>query len=292
MNPTLLTTVLLFPIIQVVAQPIDIETATAKKLISVKAVVNTKSTHGYAQNTHSGDCIELHVKNIASSYQEIQLQPGQFFNPSDTSMQRMLCTTKKIFHLKPGQETSMLITAFCSQAGKSAPSLETTFKIKHKAADKLLQLAQFINEKNYKSAYAQQAVWIVSDNQPVNYLQNNDPEAKDLYDYLTVKLGIKPLPPSQLKNSLLSDWVRKIDINMEYELESTYRMKVLVVNEKDEILKMIVDNETQKPGLYKYHTTVVTTVPPQDTMARYCIVRYYRNDKLVNESRYKLKRLD
>ncbi len=292
MKPYLLFLTLIVPVLNTWAQPLDIETALLKKTISVKATVNDKSINGYAQSAHSGDCIELYIKNMSQNYCEIQLLPGQFFNPTDTTMQRMLCTSKKLFKLQAGQETSILLTAFCSQAGKRSPSIDITYKIKKKATDKLLQLAQYLNEKNYKSAQAQQAVWILSDNQPVNLLQYNDAEAKDLYEYLTQKLGIKPLPVQETKNSLMADWVRTVDVTLEYELERTCKMRVIIVNEKEELLKVIVDDETQKAGTYKYSSTIVTTVPGNDTSTKYCIVRYYRNDQLMNESRYKLKRLD
>ncbi len=274
------------------AQVIDIEDAAKQKIIAIEARVNDSPINGYAQSTHSGDCIELTLKNISSTHREVQLKPGQFLQPVDTTMQRMMNTLPYVFKLAPGQSITQRITAFCSQATKRAPSKEVLFTVKKKATGSLILLADYLAQKKYKSSSAQLAVWVVSDDDDVSSLSSEDPESKDLYNFLTTKLNIKPTPNRHQNSNVSANWVRTIHINMEYELETTATMRVVVLNEKEEILKLIVDQQKQTPGTYKYNTTVTTTVPATDTTTHYCIVRYYRNDIKVNENRYKMKRLE
>ncbi len=291
MNLLLLFALILVSI-QIKAQILDIEEAIKQKLITVEARVNDSPINGYAQSSFSGDCIDLTVKNNSSVYREVIIKPGQFLLPADTNKQRMMSTIPFVYKLNPGQSITQRITAFCSQARKSGPTEETVFRIKNKASGNLLMLANYLAEKKYKSAQAQQAVWIVSDHEPVNYLATSESEAKDLFSFLTVKLGIKPVEQPKLQPTAMPDWIRTVHIDMEYEIERTYTMRLVIVNEKNEILKVLVDNEKQNAGVYKYNTDIVLTVPYQDTIDRYCIVRYFRNDVMMRESRFKLKRLD
>jgi hypothetical protein len=86
------------------------------------------------------------------------------------------------------------------------------------------------------------------------------------------------------------EWIRTVRIKVEYEMGRKSKMRVVVLNEKLEILKMIVDNQVQESGVYTYNTTLRIPIDREITEDQYCIVRYFKDDVQLCERRYKLSR--
>ncbi|MBU6205963.1 MAG: hypothetical protein KJS45_11320 [Bacteroidetes bacterium] len=271
------------------SQSIDIEEAIKRKYIEVTARVNTTPIDGHYVSGFTGECIELQVKNHSSVYREITLQPGQFLMPEDSNEQRMMNTLAYSFKLQPGQTMTERITAFCSQASKGSPSSTKSFKLLNKATGNLLLLAQFIGQHQYKSVDAQEAVWVLTNNHNVNSLLNNgNEESSTLFQFLTTKLNIKP--NLQSNSATVNPWIRTVRIRVEYEIGRKSKMRVVVLNEKLEILKVIVDNQVQESGVYTYNNTLRIPIDREITEDQYCIVRYFKDDVQLCERRYKLRR--
>lgn len=273
------------------SQSIDIEQAVKNKLIVVDASINSTPINGHYVAGFSGECIQLKVKNISNAYREIVLSSGQFLVPEDSNQQRMLNTLAVTYKLNPGQEVSKRITAFCSQADKVSPSQTQKLTLHNKANGNLLKLAVFIDEKKIKSVAAQEAIWALAANQRY-HIDRDNPESGLLYGFMKTNLNFKPDTTSyhSYRHSAAMEWIRTVRIKVEYEMGRKSKMRVVVLNEKLEILKMIVDNQVQERGVYTYNTTLRIPIDREITEDQYCIVRYFKDDVQLCERRYKLSR--
>lgn len=149
---TLLSTLILFISINSSAQ--GLKEALNQKLIEVEFLG--------AGNYH-GKSIMLKIKNLTSRQLTIEMQPGQYLQPEDSTMQRMLVADDSKFIIAANKSRTSLINAFCSQSRNHAPDSLAKFKIGLMAPKKIIELAQIIAKNKFTSMAAQNAVWCLTD---------------------------------------------------------------------------------------------------------------------------------
>ena len=157
--PTLKITLLsIFLMFFMSSKAISLKDAIKQKLITV----TIKGERG--ESSHFGKCIGLTIKNLTSKKIEIELLPGMFLNPADSTVQRMMVAEELLISLNPSTSKKMTINAFCTQMSKSSPSNDLKFNVGRMAKGHLLELSKLISKHKFFTKAGQNAVWCISDN--------------------------------------------------------------------------------------------------------------------------------
>jgi hypothetical protein len=157
----------------------------AVKAKQVKANVTSKGGH-------SGSCVKLEVTNNLKEKVTVVISPGTVFKPNDEGDQDIFVVKEQVIVLNPSQKKVLDASGFCCQLHDSSPAQGSGFTVGVTPNEKLRKLAEHINQNSYPEDSYQQAVWCVSDNDPVTNLYSDDPSAvKPLREFICKLTGQK-----------------------------------------------------------------------------------------------------
>lgn len=120
-----------------------------------------------AEGGHDGQSLALHFEKTGSKPIEITVAAGQLFEPSDSSLQTLVCVREEVFVLK-NEKSLVRVFGKCAQANDGSPARADFFSLGEMATGALLTVAKFISEKNlHRTGDAQSAIWAVTNGHPV-----------------------------------------------------------------------------------------------------------------------------
>jgi hypothetical protein len=142
---------------------------------------------------HSGNSINIKVKNLTNKQLNIELAPGTVFIPGDTNEQTLVTTREEMLALEKDQGKTFKIYAYCTEASDHCPSTTSTFTISKTTNPTLQKLVVFLDSLKFKDDHAiQQSVWCVTDSQSVSGVYSTDPKtSKAVRGYLCALTGQK-----------------------------------------------------------------------------------------------------
>ncbi len=164
----------------------------------VKAVIRERVPDSTSQlnNSYYGPCMDLALRNFSGRKLSLSLESGSFLQPADTSEQRMMVTLDQLISLDPGSNRRLKVYAMCTQMHHRSPGRESLLSMTKLAEGNLLELARFISKNRLQDDAAQQAVWVLTDNNDMANIYGNVNEMKLLIDFVS-KLTGKPKPAVQ-----------------------------------------------------------------------------------------------
>lgn len=143
---------------------------------------------------HTGECVEINVKNLSPVDQQVLLEAGRRLDNTDPHQQDILVVREKQFIVKSGQTITVNAYGFCCQASNGSPRTSVKFGLGTMATGNLLWVAQYFNKYpyQYSESLMQSAVWIFSDNRnPASILALIDSNATKLRRDVATQLGIE-----------------------------------------------------------------------------------------------------
>ena len=134
-----------------------------------------------ANGGHQDKSVKAKLTNLGNSAIEIKIPYGTVFQPNDDGDQDLLMVQDELIVLQPKQTKEFLLDAYCIESNDSSPmALETMTFRTLKATDPLAKLCASMHTKKYIPTDIQSAVWAVSDNGPIEYLSNANPNTNNL----------------------------------------------------------------------------------------------------------------
>lgn len=116
---------------------------------------------------HQEDCLQLRATYVGPDSIEVQLEPGLRFNSINDQEQDLLLTAAPRLQLGRGQETRLMLRAFCCQASLRSPTNGARYELASKQDSSLQRLAKFLHHRRYVSSVTQQAIWVLSDHRSI-----------------------------------------------------------------------------------------------------------------------------
>lgn len=147
-------------------------------------------------STYWGGCIKVTLQNLTSTPVSIQLEPGLFLLSEDTTEQRMMIADNQQLALSPKGSKSATVNAFCSQMHKSAPSQNIAFNSSGNAEGNLLTLANYVAKNKFHSYAAQNAIWVITDNNDLSSIYSENISESDSLRKFVAKLKGIPFEAS------------------------------------------------------------------------------------------------
>ncbi len=232
------------------AQVVDIADAIKKGLLTVTA---------NGSGGHSGECLELHLKNKSKKSLEVRVPAGQVFEAGDSSLQNLMVAKEENFMVESGASRVGKLFGFCIEASDGSPGEGSAFNLGKLAQGNLLKMAKYLSDnKLHENPSAQYAVWAVTD---ANRLEGiGDPT---LTKFVADMLG-KPMPEYHIQyqsppqDRLLpgqpANWREAFAMNglFYYDLTADKQVDFGLYNEAGELIHTLFKNRLQKRGSHKF----------------------------------------
>jgi hypothetical protein len=213
---------------------------------------------------HIGCVIEMKVKNISGSQQEIKIEAGRRLDmPDSLNRQDILVSKEEEFILAAGGTKTIEIHGFCCQASKGSPGKGDKFTIGKMADSLLIKLARFIDKNNlWKSSNAQNAVWVLSDKKNIAGIAHLGDTCKAnllLLDFVCKLINYK-LPeyqvhykPATQNGSVFNDNALKITGRMEYFCKTNSAVSFGFYEVDGDLAMPFFTEKYHNPGNYAFN---------------------------------------
>jgi hypothetical protein len=244
------------------ATALSVEEAAKKGLVKL----SIKGKGGY-----TGDVIELKVQSLVSQKLDLKLEAGRRLDSKKEDEQDILVTQAQQFALNGGQNKTLNVTGMCCQAHNHAPSVKSYYAVGKMADSNLVKLAAYIDKNHYYTNYsAQQAVWVVSDDNSLGSICDDEKEIRDSLRGFVSKLTGKKIPPYTISYQGGDDGsamgrATRIEGLFEYDLPMNCHATMFICNERGETVQTIFENLASERGDYKIFYTFRTKELPQGT---------------------------
>jgi len=233
-------TITLAFIAQTNATRVSIPEAVKKGLISVTA------SYKHPGNYFYGQCLNITIKSKSTAKVDLVLEAGRFLQPNDSSQQIMMVTEELLTSVQPNKSITIEAFGMCSQMHKSAPSDGIAMTVSNKADGHLLALAQLISANKYRSGAAQNAIWVLTDNNDLESIYCDDEkEMNTLLDFcikVTGKTITKPFAKPK-KNTATGQLHGKISFD---NLEKCKLSMFLYNGNNEKVITFFENQELEK----------------------------------------------
>lgn len=232
------------------AQAIGIGDAIKKRLVSVTAT---------GMGGHSGQCLQLQLRNLSKKKLEISVPAGQIFEAGDSSLQNLMVSKAESFMVESGKSSTRKLFGFCVEASDGSPGENSLFKMGKLAEGNLLKMANYLNENHlHDHPSAQYAVWAVTNADRLEGI--GDPV---LTKFVADMLG-KPMPEYQIQYNAPpqdrqlpgqpANWREAFAMNglFYYDLATDKQVDFGLYNEAGELVHSLFKNRLQKRGSHKF----------------------------------------
>lgn len=241
--------------------PVSLSDALAKGMVTIQAS---------GLGGHAGQTILLKIQNQKGKL-DLQIPAGWLFTAEDTTNQDLIVTQSQLLALEKGQTKNVRLEAYCARASRLSPSLGTAFSIGLAVSGPLAQLARFIDERGYRGGAVQSAVWAVTDDHPVNSIDN-----PELARFTAELLG-KPLPAYTIQHAYASAPGRPAFRPapaiakgiFAYSTDRQRKVSFGLYDDSGKLLKSFFDNQDQRPGHHRFEFFFqINGLPPGKYYAR------------------------
>jgi len=239
---------------------LSVEEAVKKGFVKL----TIKSKGGY-----TGDVIEMKVQNLTGRNLELKIEAGRKLDSKNQEQQDILVTREQEFFVNANQPKTINVFGMCCQANNSAPTANFEYSLGYMADSNLIKMSRFIDKNKYYSNYsAQQSVWVVSDNNSIGSIDDEDKEVKNNLRNFVSKLTGKLIPLYEISYRSGNDGTAMgravtIDGVLDYTLLHTCHSTLAIYNERGEVVQLIFENLQSDKGDYKHYFTFRTKDLPK-----------------------------
>jgi len=253
--------------------------ANADKGISVEEAIKKKIITATIKGKggHLGDVIKIKIKNLQSKSINIAVEAGRKLDSENESKQDILINKAVTLALLPNQTKTFTLSGMCCQAHNSSPDTSSVFKVGKMADTSLVKLSQFIDlNKWYANSIAQNAIWVISDDKPMEDIGGNDEVSKKLQVFVSELTG-KEMPKYKIDyasdpngTSAHSGVPAKIRGKFDYEIYSNGLVTFGVYDSQGHVVQMFFTDVPRNKGSYEFSYEFNTSnLPKGDYYARF-----------------------
>lgn len=157
---------------KLVVEKVNLLDAIAKKWILVEA----KSTGKYGENS-----VQLSIKNLRATPISLIVNAGLVFDVENPDEQDMFVAEDKLLALNGNGKLDQTIHGFCTNSHGKVPKTDEKMTPKlFSSHPQMKQVTDFLKGKKLASHVIQDAVWSLTNDEPVNHIPSDAPENKEL----------------------------------------------------------------------------------------------------------------
>lgn len=246
-----LLTVGLLPF-SILSRDITLEEAVSQKLITVQ--VKPAEVEGWT--THYGKCMVLQLSNTSRNPVRIEIVPGHYLEPLDTSIQRMVTTHHEVIALGAGGSQEVPLYAMCGEQSDGSPNVEDAFMLGLMAEEEVQQIAQYIQQHNWQNGTGQHAMWVITDDASLDGIVDENVDAvnqlrRQVADIAGIEfIAYEPLPEERYQNGLTS-----LSGNFTYQVQRDCRASLTLEDDAGSLVATFFRDRPFTPGTHKFSFT-------------------------------------
>ena len=238
------------------------------KSISIEKAIKSGivSADFQGTGTYSGDAINLEIKSLIPVDTIIKIEAGRRLISDDSTLQDILIVREIEFFLAANEIKKLKLFGFCCQAHNGAPKWDTFFDVGFVEDSAFVVLANYLAQSNLPIGVMQSAIWVMSDNNPLNSIHNDNEKDKDkmkgLFTLLASLKGIEyEYPWYTLKYktdtaSVFSNRADRMFAEIEYNLNHQSNVDLFIKDANNLLVKKIFMNQPHHRGEYSYRFTL------------------------------------
>lgn len=260
---------------------ITVEEAAKKGMIKF----TIKGKGGY-----TGEVIQMKVKNLFAKRFKLKLPAGHRLDNKDSTQQDILVTKPEEIVLNAKEERTISVWGMCCQAHNGAPTEKSEFRPGKIADSLLIKIAEFIDaNKLHKSYTAQNAVWVISDNNRMESISGSDKEEVKMVQEFVSKLTGRPIPKytidyEQEAGRAFSGKPKELKGSIAYYLNANALVTCGVYDQRGKIVELFFREKPQDPRQHVYEFTFHTSGIPKGTY----YVKVFADGQLKAEEKVEL----
>lgn len=163
----------------------------------------------YGETGRTG--IRLNVKNISGKNLQLKMAKGTLFVPDNSDEQTLVTSGDELFALNAGQEKLVQRKGFCTERHDHGSGAESTFKLSFSQNEKLMNIIRYMDSlKVNDNSMIQHAVWCITDNHPVSYINGMDTAATRLVQMRACALTGQQMPWYKTESEIVQTPAREI----------------------------------------------------------------------------------
>ena len=241
----------------------SVEDAIKNKLVTV----SIKGVGGY-----TGDVIAIKMKNLFDHVVTMGVEAGRRLDSQNQKDQDILVNRAVTLSLMPHESKTFLVSGMCCQAHHAGPTNKSEFSIGKMADTNLVKLARYIDlNKWHSNSIAQKAVWVVSDNNPMEDIGGYDPVSKKLQAFIT-KLTGKEIPKYKVEyehtedgGAVYSGVPASIKGTFEYQTYTNGLVTFGIYDAAGHVVQMFFADVPREQGFYIFDYEFKTSNLPSGT---------------------------
>ncbi|MEO5642840.1 MAG: hypothetical protein ABIQ40_00760 [Bacteroidia bacterium] len=142
---------------------------------------------------HSGNCINIEIKNLTNDLLNLEMKPGTLFVPDNEGEQTLVTVGDQLLVINKKEAKTFKVFAYCTEAHDSSPSKESKFQLATTQNANLKNLTSFLDSLKIRNDEAiQNSIWCVTDSHSVSNVYTDDPKSsKALRGFLCTATGQK-----------------------------------------------------------------------------------------------------
>ena len=254
----------LFIFLQMHAQTAMLSVEQAKKQGLIHLEISGKGSY-------TGDVILFKVKNLSAKDLQLNIEAGRRLDSQDSTEQDILVNRNEVFALKKGETKDVNVSGMCCQASNHAPQKKSVFHVGKMAAPFLIKIAEYIDLHKLCDRYvAQSAVWVLSDDNPIESIcDNSDTLTANNLTRFVCDLTKKPYPNFRIMYARVDDpstmKPTKVTGEISYYVQNNGLVTIAIYTKFGKAVKIFSLDVPTEPGEYHigYEFNVATL--PHDT---------------------------
>lgn len=206
---------------------------------------------------HQGKSARIFLTNMSNRKLTIVVENGRRLLCSDTTMQNLLVVKDREMVLEPYEADSADVEAFCCNASRSSPVVNTVFQLNKRDRKNWLPLTELFNRKNFPGTTIQNAVWALSDNRPLSSVFAANEADNQLLRQTVAAIKNEPIPWYYVEylpgeTELISDRPNLLWGEFGYSVNGNSMVSIVVKNELNEVVKIMRNGQPNSSGEHIY----------------------------------------
>lgn len=239
-----------------------------EKTISIEKAINEGIVTAKFSGAggHSGDVIDLELKSLIPVDTLIRIEAGRRLTSEDTVLQDILIVKELELYLAANEVKRLKLFGFCCQASNGGPKRGSGFKVGFMEDSSFIYLARYLAKSTLPLNVMQSAIWVLSDDNPINSIHNDNEKDKEkmkgLFQLLASLKGIEYVYPwYTLKyktdtTRVFSGRPNRMFAEIEYNLNHQSNVDLFIKDANDLLVKKLFMNRPHHRGEYNYRFTL------------------------------------
>lgn len=207
-----------------------------------------------AKGGHTGDVIEMKIKNLTSKKVDLKIEAGRILDSKNNKEQDILVNSEQEFFVNSNQLKTVNVFGMCCQAHNSSPCFNSDYTVGKMADSTLIKLASYIDKNKLSSSYtAQQAVWTISDNNSIASISGGEKDIVTSLRKFVSKLTGRPIPAydityNQESNNDVNGRATKIEGVFDYSVPVNGKVTIAIYDENGHLVQILFKDIAHQKG--------------------------------------------